>query len=122
MIRGLGIDLVQNERMIPHCEDHRFMKRFLHANEYAWILSSSEPREQLLASRFAVKEAFGKALGIGLRGMSLADIELIHDALGKPQILLHGEALRIFSESPAEHIHVSLTHDTAASAAVVILE
>ncbi len=122
MIIGLGIDVVETDRMLPHIEDHAFMKRFLHEREYQEILQSRESRQILLASRFAVKEAFGKATGLGMRGMGFPEIELSHDKLGKPLLLLHGGAKRIFESLEAEHLHVTLTHGLSVAAAVVIIE
>ncbi|MCF7942402.1 MAG: holo-ACP synthase [Spirochaetia bacterium] len=122
MIIGLGIDVVETERMIAHGEDHAFMKRFLHSNEYEEILQSTEPRHILLASRFAVKEAFGKATGRGMRGMGFSEIEVSHDQFGRPFLILHGQARRIYAEIGAQYAHVSLTHETGVAAAVVILE
>jgi holo-[acyl-carrier protein] synthase len=122
MIIGLGIDVVETERMIAHGDHHTFMKKILHSNEYEEILQSAEPRHILLASRFAVKEAFAKATGRGMRGMGFSEIELSHDRFGRPYLILHGQAKRIFSETGAQYAHVSLTHESGVAAAVVILE
>jgi holo-[acyl-carrier protein] synthase len=122
MILGLGIDVVETQRMDRHCSDLSFLKKILHPRELAEIDESSESRAQLIASRFAVKEAFGKALGTGMRGMAFSDIQLDHDRFGKPCLQLHGTAeqqLRLLGDV---HVHVSLSHDTSTAAAVVIIE
>jgi holo-[acyl-carrier-protein] synthase len=122
MIIGLGIDVVDVSRMSTRCEDLRFLKKFLHEQELSEILESAESRAQLTASRFAVKEAFAKALGTGMRGLSFTDIQLDHDKLGKPLLMLHGSAKRRVDELGEVSIHVSVSHDISAAAAVVILE
>jgi holo-[acyl-carrier protein] synthase len=122
MIIGLGIDVVDVHRMSKRCDDLHFLRKFLHEQELSEILESAESRAQLTASRFAVKEAFGKALGTGMRGLSFTDIQLDHDKLGKPLLVLHGSARQRVDEFGEVHIHVSVSHDVAAAAAVVILE
>ena len=75
-----------------------------------------------LAARFAAKEAFGKALGTGLKGIKLSDIQVVSDHNGKPDIMVHGTAAKALSDSGAESIYVSLTHERDNAVAVVILE
>jgi holo-[acyl-carrier protein] synthase len=72
---------------------------------------------EFLAGRFAVKEAYSKALGTGIgEEISFQDIEVINDERGKPIIHL----LKEFSEPST--IHVSITHSRQYAAAQVILE
>jgi holo-[acyl-carrier protein] synthase len=122
MIIGLGLDVTTVRRMDQHCDNMQFMKRILHPRELEGILHSSESRAELLASRFAVKEAFGKALGTGMRGLSFSDIELDHDNLGKPFLHLHGTAEKLLKSIGADSVLVSLSHEKDTAAAVVILE
>ncbi|MGM0432574.1 MAG: holo-ACP synthase [Spirochaetota bacterium] len=122
MIIGIGVDIVSVQRMSSHCHDETFLRRFLHPGEVEDIQASREDKAQLLASRFAVKEAFGKALGSGLRDLSLSDIQLDHDTLGRPFVVLHGNAQKRFASVGAERIFVSLSHERQMAAAVVILE
>ncbi len=122
MILGMGLDIVDVKRMERHCDDENFMRRFLHDQEYEEILKSEESPAMLLASRFAVKEAFGKAVGVGLRGISLKDIQLDHDGLGKPVLTLHNTAKQKATALGVNHIHLSLSHEAQIAAAVVILE
>ena len=86
MIHGIGTDLVQLRRMREALERHgeRFALRILAASEVeAWRAHRDPAR--FLAKRFAAKEAFGKALGTGIRApVLLPAIGVGHDALGKP--------------------------------------
>jgi len=79
--------------------------------------------DQLYAARFAAKEAFLKATGKGLTlGHDLHQIEVVHDTLGKPGILLHGDFKKLAVDNGWNKIHLSLSHVQAMACAVVILE
>ena len=72
---------------------------------------------------FAAKEAFGKALGIGISGgVTLREVEVKHDEMNKPFLELSGETKNIAAKFGVTKIHVSLTHEKDMAAAVVILE
>ena len=74
-------------------------------------------------ARFAAKESFLKALGIGLgMGVKLSDIEVIHDKNGKPFLALCGGAKVQIEKREITKIHLSLTHTKKYATAVVLLE
>ena len=76
-----------------------------------------------LAARFAAKEAFLKALGLGLReGISWHDMNVVRDALGKPSLELTGRAREIFEQRSMVALHLSYSHDGDYAMATVILE
>ncbi|BBI50379.1 holo-[acyl-carrier-protein] synthase [Vreelandella olivaria] len=94
MIVGIGSDIARVERFTRAMQRHgpRFAQRILGPEEHALWQQKSEPAA-FLAKRFAAKEAFVKALGLGLRqGLQWCDIQVLNDALGKPYFLLNGEA------------------------------
>lgn len=107
MIVGTGIDVVDvervNEKIATRILGDRELEEYGHAND----------KKQFLASHFAVKEAFFKALGTGLRDFSFKDVELVHDRLGKPVLLFHRDVHFNF-------VHVSLSHDSVTVAMVVL--
>jgi len=74
-----------------------------------------------LATRFAAKEAFSKAIGLGLRWpMTWRHCELINAASGQPRIQLHGALAEWFAaRSLVAHVSVSDEADTAAAFVVV---
>jgi holo-[acyl-carrier protein] synthase len=73
--------------------------------------------------RFAAKEAFVKALGLGLRQPVLwQDMEVRGNALGKPEIFLSARALEYCTDRGILSWHLSLTDDGQYGAAVVIIE
>jgi len=123
MIRGLGLDLARVSRVEQTWRRFgaRFLERCFTPAESAACLA--RPRSaQALAMRFAAKEAFAKAAGLGLRGLAFTDIEVINDALGKPSLALHGPALDWAREQGVSAWHLSLSDDGDYAAAVVVLE
>jgi holo-[acyl-carrier protein] synthase len=124
MITGIGIDVVQNERIRNSIE--RFGDRFLHRiytdREIDYCSKCAQP-EIHYAARFAAKEAAFKALGTGwAAGVKWKDIEIERLQSGKPELHLLGEALAHATSAGAQRYYVSLTHDQLVSCAVVILE
>jgi holo-[acyl-carrier protein] synthase len=121
MIVGLGIDVCSIERMRRALERHgdRFFGR---------ICSDSE-REDLqgrdtataLAGRFAVKEAFAKALD-GARGVGWHEVQVRRAPSGRPLLELSGNASAMVEKFGANAWHVSITHDAGVAVAVVVLE
>ena len=98
----------------------RLAKRFLTENElndFKNILSENK-KVNYLAKNFCAKEAFLKALGTGLRKpYNFNNIEITHDALGKPFFIFHGEPQVFFKNA-----HLSLTDTANMVLAFVILE
>lgn len=121
-IRGIGIDAVAIDRMDSQRMGMHVLQRMFSASEVSEALElEGRRRAEFLASRFAAKEAFVKALGYGFRGIAPSDIEVVIDEMGKP-------SLRI-SSGPAERfsldtlgISLSLTHEQNLAIAFVILE
>ena len=78
---------------------------------------------QHYAVRFCAKEAFLKALGVGLhKGFLFSQIQVINDGQGKPTILLEGSAKEFSEKFGFSKIFVSLTHLKELAQAIVILE
>jgi holo-[acyl-carrier protein] synthase len=122
VILGTGIDIVDNERIKKWLDDDQMLKRYFSSDEIAYVRSKKKSAAASLAARFAAKEAFGKALGTGLHGISLKDIEVIPDIHGKPDLKLRGSALQAFEESGGGKVFLSLSHDSVFSIAQVIIE
>ena len=123
-IFGVGIDLVRVDRLEKMLErwGERFEIRVFTEFERQFC-SGRRNRTACLALRFAAKEAFVKALGLGMRKPVLwHDIEVRQDALGKPVISLTHRALQYCSEKGANSWHLSLTDDGQYGAAVVVIE
>lgn len=122
MIVGLGMDIVEIDRIEAALErfGERFMRRILTPAERD-ILRGDPVR--FLAVRFAAKEAASKALGTGIaRGVGFQGLEVLRDALGKPELFLHQGAAERGRALGATRTLVSLTHGRDTAAAVVVLE
>jgi holo-[acyl-carrier protein] synthase len=122
MIIGVGIDVVHVRRIEHWLEVPGLPARFYHPDELASAMERGSSAALSLAARFAAKEAFGKALGTGLSGMRLADIRVINNHNGRPDMELYGSALERFQASGARRIHLSLTHERDNAIAMVIME
>src|SRR5215510_7483345 len=124
MIIGVGIDVVQNQRIRESLERFgpRFLNRIYTEIETAYCNKCADPAIHF-AARFAAKEAAFKALGTGwAAGVKWKDIEVQRLASGQPELHLYGEALARATAMSASRFHVSLTHDQLVSVAVVVLE
>ena len=122
MITGIGIDIVQINRMESWINNPKLTQRYFHPDELVYISSRLNSAAQTLAARFAAKEAFGKALGTGLKGIALKDILTINNENGKPELKLSGSALNMFNKSGSKNVHVSLSHEKETAIAMIILE
>jgi len=120
VILGVGIDIVDVRRISNWMKDPGLISRYFHEHELA--RAGSYNGALSLAARFAAKEAFGKALGTGLRNLNLKDICVENDELGKPMIRLMGSAKLAFEQVRGHRLHLSLTHETDNAVAVVIIE
>lgn len=122
MIRGIGVDITEVARFAVWCSDERLLSRFFHPQELADCRRQERSIAMALAARFAAKEAFGKALGTGLRGFRLRDVQVVNDRLGKPFLTLHGRAKQVFESSGGGTIHLSLAHERENAVAMVVVE
>jgi holo-[acyl-carrier protein] synthase len=123
-IYGVGIDLVRVERLRDALDrwGERFEHRVFTATESEHC-SRRKARASCLATRFAAKEAFVKALGTGIRApIRWLDIEVRNNPLGKPEIFLSPRAEQFCTAHGIRSWHLSLTDDGAYGAAVVVLE
>lgn len=122
MTLGLGIDIVDTRRFQAWLDRPGMAGRYFGAEEEAAARSRGTEAAASLAVRFAAKEAFGKALGTGLEGLRLKDIEVVQDGRGKPSLRLSGAARAKYEALGAKTAHLSLSHDGDQAVAVVVLE
>jgi len=122
MIVGFGIDAVDISRIQRWMEDEGLLARFFHPQELMETKGRGLTAAYSLAARFAVKEAYGKALGTGLKGITLKNILVTNNPNGKPELTLFGDAAIQFKRIHGTHIHLSLTHESNMAIAGVILE
>jgi holo-[acyl-carrier protein] synthase len=124
MIVGIGVDIVEVERMRRAVERYggRFVGKVFTAAEAAYCRRASHP-EQRFATRFAAKEAALKALGTGwTQGVQFLDVEVCNNEFGAPSVKLTGKALEVSRKIGVERVHVSLTHHRDFAIAQVVFE
>lgn len=124
MIYGIGTDIVavaRIERLLTRYGD-RFVDRVLSLAEKPGFATTPRPTA-FLAKRFAAKEAFAKALGTGLRApVSLAGIEIVHDAQGRPTLAFADELLHLLRARSIANWHLSISDERDYACAFVVLE
>ncbi len=117
MIKGIGIDLIELERIKKSIEkNNRLITRILTRKEQNVFqeLRSERRKIEFLAGRFAAKEAFAKATGQGIGKLSFQDIEVLANQHGAPMMTVKGyESYQIF---------LSITHSDHYAAAQVVIE
>jgi holo-[acyl-carrier protein] synthase len=128
MIYGIGTDICDLRRMRATFErrGERFAARVLGPHEievFRARLARIESRGiAYLATRFSAKEAFSKAIGLGMRlPMSWRDCEVVKAASGKPEIRLHG-TLAAWFEARGLRAFVSVTDEADYAASFVVVE
>ena len=124
MIAGIGVDIVEIARIQALVDRYgdRFLRRVYTDAEMAYAMRGVN-RAERLAGRFAVKEAVMKALGTGKsQGILWKDVETLRGRSGKPEVHLHGQAVRWAKFRGGGPVHVSITHDGGKAVAFVILE
>lgn len=132
MILGVGLDTLQ----IPRVEKlfdkfgDRFLEKFFTDEEVkisTKFKDNTHKRICYFAKRFSAKEAFSKAIGLGMgRGINFKDVEIFNDVMGKPYIQLSKSAIdfleKYYKMSIDEmDIHTSVSDDYPVAQAIVIL-
>lgn len=124
MIVGLGIDVIEVERMqrtIARYDAH-FLDHVFSAEEQA-AGPSGAGRAAYYAGRWAAKEAVAKALGTGIgRQCAWKDIRVDNGASGQPQVTLRDRAAASADAKGVRSIHLSISHERRLACAVVVLE
>ena len=117
----VGIDSVEIVRMEKFIQNERFLNKYFTSNEAAYV-NETVNKTQRLAGLFAVKEAFLKALGVGIyNGIEFSEIEVMHYDGGKPYVRVSDNAKRIMYKHGVENCEISVTHTKNESTAFVIL-
>ncbi len=117
MILGVGTDIVEIARIQKAMENPRFLERVYTIRERESLRGLCKERiAQRAAGLFSAKEAVAKAFGTGFSEFGFSDIEILPDALGKPNVHLHGNARRM------GRLHISIAHDAGLATAFAVWE
>ncbi len=123
MISGVGIDMIEVDRVEQRIKkDNGFKEMIFSPAEIAYC-ETKKNKFQHYAARFAVKEAFFKALGTGwCKGTNFNEVETINTDEGKPELRLTGTTQKAIATLGIIKTSVSLSHLKSVASAVVIIE
>lgn len=124
MIYGIGTDIVTISRIERLYKKYgiTFAERMLSRIELLEFTDASD-QVNFLAKRFAAKEAFGKAVGTGLRvPVTLRQIGVGHDALGKPEFICEPELPQWLNKKRIQEVHLSFSDEKGQVIAFAIAE
>ncbi|NLG13772.1 MAG: holo-ACP synthase [Lentisphaerae bacterium] len=125
MIVGIGIDIIECERMRRSLEKYGqiFIDHFCTPDEQSQAPASESAKIIFYASRWAAKEACSKALGTGIgEHCAWKDIQIQKNESGRPKILLDGRAKITAEKLGVSAIHLSISHEEHYATAMVVAE
>lgn len=102
-----GIDMLSCERMAKSIESKSFYERVFSAREHA-LFQKRKNNIETITANFCVKEAFSKAVGIGISGFKLSEVYALRNESGAPYLVLEGKAKEI---AKGYKFSVSISHD-----------
>jgi holo-[acyl-carrier protein] synthase len=115
VIVGIGVDIVDISRFLAALQRTPALAARLFAE------SEQDARPESLAATFAAKEAVAKALGAPL-GLHWTDVTVGRDAAGRPELTVHGTVAAAAAQQGVRRWHLSLSHDSGMSIAMVVAE
>jgi holo-[acyl-carrier protein] synthase len=121
MILGVGIDMIEIERIEKAADKAAFLARIFTEGELR-LYEDRGRNASVLAGCFAGKEAVAKALGTGFSGFMPIDVEILRDEAGKPYASLHNGALERFRAMNASAVHISITNTKTHAAATSVID
>jgi holo-[acyl-carrier protein] synthase len=123
MIAGLGIDMIEVERVAAKIGKESGFRELVFSKKEIDYCETKANKFEHYAARFAAKEAFFKAIGEGwMKGTTFNEIEVTNNDKGKPELVLLGKTSEIMAGSGIRNIFVSLSHLKTMATAVVIIE
>ena len=124
-IIGNGVDIVKNQRIQKALKNKNFLNRIYSKKE---ISASKKIKNKVnfFAKRFAAKEAFVKAIGLGFRNhINYKDIFVVNNIYGKPKLIINNK-LKLIMKKKFKYnnfkIFLSLSDEKNHSIAFVIIE
>jgi holo-[acyl-carrier protein] synthase len=123
MIKGIGLDVIEVERVAEKIEKEQGFRELVFAPEEIDYCEPKTHKYEHYAARFSAKEAFLKALGTGWApGTAFNEILILGDDEGKPQISLTGNTAATLHHLDLSKVHLSVSHLKNIAAAVVVIE
>lgn len=121
MIIGIGVDIIETERIAESLDKEGFLKR-IYTREEIKLLTKRKMNAQTAAGNFAAKEAVMKAFSLGMDKLSWTDIEILREDSGAPYVNLYGTAKEAYEELKCKSIRVSISNLKSMALAQVVLE
>lgn len=123
MIKGVGIDIVEVERIQKSIEKEKGFRELVFSPHEITYCEAKTNKYQHYAARFAAKEAFFKAIGTGWsNGTAFNEIEIYNEPNGKPGIRLLEETAQTLQSFQQAQMHVSLSHTATIATVIVVVE
>lgn len=132
MVIGIGVDIAKVSRFERWVKNPALLHRFFNEREVFETKPADGRKLHSLcehyAARFCAKEAFSKALGVGISGFELADVYIENDDLGAPKLCVVGSAKKALDDfllrvgKSSASLHASLSHEREFAVALVIIE
>lgn len=116
-----GIDMTTISRIEKSLQKPNFAAHVFSPGELQRFYHREKPKYASLAANFAAKEAFGKAMGTGVRGFNLNEVEILRDEMGAPYFNFYGRAAQLMAAG-GYTAQVSLSHEGDTAIAIVLLE
>ena len=110
MIYGIGTDIIEIDRIHRALDRNLKLLDKLFSDKELEILKSKKYKPESVAGNFCAKEAVMKALGTGLRGFQLKDVQILRDELNKPFVVPQGKFLELCKEKNVAEIMVSISY------------
>lgn len=120
MIFGIGIDIIETKRLERALQNPRFAEKVFSSAEKEYCEEHGKQKNQSFAARWAAKEAFCKALGTGICGGELNEVEILSGDNGRPYIKLSSAWEKQLPSGAV--VHVSLSHVKEYATAECIIE
>ena len=115
-----GIDVVKISRFEKNLENDLFLEKYFSKQEIEYI-NSKNSKTETIAGLFACKEAFLKALGIGIGGgIDLKEIDIYHEN-GKPKIQVTPKIDYYLTNLSCSQVSVSISHDGDIATAICVI-
>jgi holo-[acyl-carrier protein] synthase len=126
-ILGVGVDAVDVERFDQLLERRPNIAVRIFTPAEQSVAEGAANRAQMLAARFAAKEALMKSLGVGIGAFPLWDVEVVRTAGSDatrhaPYFVLHGQAADLAARSGVSRFHLSMSHTDDLAIAFVVAE
>ena len=124
-ILGIGVDIIENNRMKSLIKNKKFISRTFGKNEIKFSQNKAD-KTKYFAKRFASKEAFSKSLGTGIgKSLNFKDIEVLNKKSGKPFFFRSKKIDHIISQKfkvKNYNLFLSITDEKEYSIAFTIIQ